>query len=526
MKFQLIKIMQARGVLLQESGAYLVLATSVVVALLFLTGLAIDSARLYLTKRELQTAVDAATIGGSNLIVTRPDLQIVGAGSPGAPTVESMTRDLLRSNLLRMGFDPANAETAASQANICFGDPDLLASSCPSPALSPESGIKLSANIVQPTLIIGLLPGMAQQNSVNSSSIVSNLRLRAALVLDDSYSMGNPLPAAPQDCAADQSRMCGVKYASSKFMDISLPFDRIGGVKFSTNYAFGGSSSGYCAIDAHPLSSTTPDSVFYDNMMNDAAPLASLAPAGIHGVNLTRLRRNVSSMVPLANTDIGAGIRTATNLLLDPALGPVQKNELLVMVLVTDGAPFLDCGPVAAWKPYFLTRDDGIGPQDRRIENMCSRYLNQPQNDLGKFQGFGADSYETARRLNFIDSIQAADEARERGITIFTIGVGGTNDTDPEYLNSPFQDTSDTQHPVLLWRLANDQGRMRSPPILPNSGSWTPYSQDYKWDFPCVMSGNDLRSKPNGHYYNVTDGAQLTSAFEDIAGTIRNKLAR
>ena len=91
-----------------EAGIYLAWLAGIFFVLLALVGLAVDSARLYFTKRQLQNAVDAATVAASNLMVTSPGRMLEGDGSHG-PTVESMSRDIIRENLRQKSITQKSA---------------------------------------------------------------------------------------------------------------------------------------------------------------------------------------------------------------------------------------------------------------------------------------------------------------------------------------------------------------------------------------------------------------------------------
>jgi len=503
-----------------ERGIYLPLAVGGFFLVLTFVGLAVDTARLYRAKIELQQAVDAAAVASARLLVSSPGATL--AADAGRAYQDSVA--IITSNLLAAGY---SAETVADMRDrqdghlisACTG---LNGACCYTPgqtfACSVTAGeerryIEISARLRQPTLLLGFLPGIAQSTFISSRGTIENLKMQAILVLDSSWSMNEGWGGS------GQTKGGSLKIAAKAFVDTLLPFDELAVVKFSAV----GDGQAVSMDDYEPFNTTQNRTLLRAGYANDSQRIfpapnnqANLLQigAGATGVaNKSQAKSAIDSLTFSGNTDIGSGVWRAKTLLDGASTG--NTNILKLILLVTDGAPYgveNNYLPLTWWtvgeRPRLpLPNPNCVGHP--LWPALLRPTLCDGSNNVSLCQN------NRRQRLRMLDAIIESDLARDAGYVVYSIGAG----IEDNKLSSPFQNSENTAtlKRFLLRRVANDQTAMRQLVPFPDPEDFLPPDPAYPWDFPCVPTGQELGAKPVGQYLVADNNQALLDAFLQVA---------
>lgn len=475
-----------------DAGATLVMVTFLSIVFLAFLGLVTDAARLYLTKRHLQTAVDAAAVAGSRDLIMNPNLEL--------EDVETRASNVAIENLKRLGYgnlDQLLGDANGQFLNVCFGEDGACG------AYPTEDGvmgryIRTETLLMVPTFLMGRL-GSSDNAYVRAAAYIQNLKLRVGLCLDESGSMGTSFTSSYANCSGDQTRMCAVREAAKDFLDQLAPFDQAAVFGFDTN------TTGLKSPVAMNGNVPYPDSPSHPNNMenlefNHLANSRTLFDFtqivdGDGNDNRAAMKAGISYLTPGAQTDIGSCIRRARQAF--DALGATPPNTIDLLVVLTDGQPMnSDRTSILTWH--------GVGPsgEDQRpLTAGCnSDYFPDESNPSTGF-------------LPYLDAVIESDNFRETGRLIYAVGVGFSSNPRPAAIGNVMYSS------VLLDRIVNDQGmQLADEPRLINPITYPPIDPEYTRDFPCVKSGRDL-SGPEGTVLYANDQDALDSAFQTIADT-------
>jgi Flp pilus assembly protein TadG len=516
----------------RERGVYIVFLGLTFLALLAIVGLAIDAAKLYRTKVELQSAVDAATVAGDHLLVTQPTMLF--------SEVRTRVAEVFKENLHSMKIDSSQiddilANTAPQSFNVCFNDPNSsqACSADPTDTNAKRRYIQVIAAVTQPTLILGVIPGFTKSNLVVAQSLAENLKLQILLVVDVSGSMDDDFGTG----ANKKKKIDALHIAGTDLVNTLLGFDELGIVTFSVDMTGSDDTVAYTPND-EPLADANNWSRVLGNFLNDADnPLALTQVENTGPIdNRPLMKSKINALMPLQGTDTGAGLRMARKIFDSTPLPP---KTIRIIVVATDGAT--NSGAPLTWFNVGDTRPApfGIGVPDYGPGSTSSndRPLNRPfltppricNSPFLPITNMGRPNGLTLQRLRFLDTIIEADQARDSGNLIWAIGLG-----DPDLdNNSPFQNFGDDLLKLpLLTRIANDQEQMplrslATPQPTPRWVVPTP-NPSYPWDFPCIRSGQTLKNDSKqkvGKFTLASDAAALSEAFKNIA-TIRIKVTQ
>lgn len=502
-----------------ERGVYLPLMLSGFLVVLVLVGLAVDTARLYRAKIELQQAVDAAAVSSARLLVSSPGATL--AADAGRAYQDSVA--MITSNLLAAGY---SAQTVADMRDrqdghsitACTG---LNGTCCYTPGqtftCSLSAGeerrfIEISARLKQPTVLLGFLPGIAESTFVSSRGTIENLKMQAVLVLDNSTSMRDNWGGS------GQTKGAALKAAAKAFVDTLLPFDELGIVKFSS----GQPDQSILMSNNEPLNTSQNLDRLRANYANDSqkifpsagtsANLIQIGSGTTGTANKNAAKSAIDSLDFDGFTDIGSGIWRAKTAL-DGASG-ANSNILRLILLVTDGAPYGTVGtylPITWWtmgeRPRIAL--DCVGhPLWEALErlDLCAGV---PQSEMTACQD------KRRNRLRALDAIIESDLARDAGYVVYSIGAG----SEDGQVASPFQNSENygALKRFVLRRIANDQGAMRLTTPFPDPNDFIPPDTTYPWDFPCVPTGLQIRTKPVGQYLVANNSQTLLDAFLQVA---------
>lgn len=534
----LLQLFNLKRLARSERGGYLIIMAAGCVVFIAAAGWAIDSARLYWTKSELQRAADAAALAGARILVRYQSVGYV----PGPTGVEERVKGILEENLRISRFTQAEIDEVIGTTSqpgtiqVCFNKdrPDPITNPCNRNPTSPNLQrrfIWVGAQINRKSLILGLLPGFAKFNPVPVSAFAENLALEVVLVLDNTGSMRTKLNPADT-----KTKMDYLREAASAFVGKLLPFDKVGVVTFDIN----GPSVSYSGLQkdvnkepkqdpADPISIFNKIRADYENdsrifigLPTDPDPNRwNLQPiedaSGSHIPTIQDMinQRSVDAahptiMTPGGSTNLGSGIWRGRDMLDREDGGTVPLNTWRMLIFLTDGSP----------NTYTPVTWLNVGDRPLDISNPggCnSLFLSRPVYETNPD---GSDG--TVKRLREIDAIVEADLARRSNYSVYAVGLGNP---DSNRL-SPFQSmTSDDMKWALMQRIANDQTEMTKASPAPTPG-WTNPAPipPYLWDFPCVPDGNAIKGEPNGTFWLATSGQSLIDAFAALA-EVRTKLS-
>ncbi|MFM1846858.1 MAG: von Willebrand factor type domain [Pseudomonadota bacterium] len=501
-----------------DGGIYLPLLASGLLGLVIIVGVAIDTARLYRVKIELQQAVDAAAIASSRLVVNSPSVTLSGDAS----RVYSDSLQIVGGNLLAAGYsadavldmrDRQNGQgidaCIGPNNSCCFvpGQPFV----CSLSSSEERRFIEISARFRLPTLIVGGLPGFSGSNLVSARGVVENLRMQTVLVLDRSGSMDD-------EWEGSVKKGDFLKTAAKAFIDTLLPFDELGIVSFSATT----DTTAPAMANFEPLNDSANLALLRGNYANDSAKLYPTGNIGLIQIGSGNTVKNaakaaIDTLAFSGNTDIGSGIWRAKTILDGGAAG--NSNILRLIIVVTDGTPYGTANnylPITWWS---------MGERPRNAQNCGGHPLwSVLESPCPLSSGQMATCQNNRRqRLRMLDAIIESDLAREAGYVVFTVGAGEEDGS----LAAPFQNISalSSLKRFLLRRVANDQAAMRLTTPYPNPNNFVPPDPAYPWDFPCVPSGAQLATKPRGQYLLANSGQELIDAFREIAN-VRSRFQR
>ncbi|RMG45487.1 MAG: hypothetical protein D6719_00205 [Candidatus Dadabacteria bacterium] len=578
MQYPFSKKISSESLYTDDRGIFMIIVAAGAVALVALIGLAVDCANIYLTKRQVQTVVDSAALAGGRILVFQIDATI--------DDVKARMVNLARENLAKMNFSQEDIDRIAPDPEgglppSCDSEEAINSALCISVAENRQE-LQIAMRTMPQLHFIHILPGISKFLEVSAAAKAVNTKLQVVLVLDVSWSMGEPVPNPPAGC---WNRLCAAQYAANKFLDMMLPFDEAAIVTFSSNYSDDIRPPVTAAQMLNNYSNDARVEYPCPDYVNPASPppppscaSSPFLQMGVKGrtpaedsAARQKFRAIIDSLHKEHNTNIAAGLYKARRLF----SGPVPENTQRAIVLFTDGSPytrregfsgpistpdqtmqailqnpsdtvdtdmyFLQCGNRSLEKNKLQLRQLGVPalmPASRRYVDI---------ND-GPFAdqepGHGNNLIEVRRRLRFIDAILEAQAAQDRGVIVYTIGLGPIDQgiypsrTDDPYpaprtYYSAFQSGgidpihnirySEQVKEAFMALMANDQARLKNPTVLPDPMP-AGYEASYFWKFPCVPNGPERVGKPEGIFVSVSDGEGLVNAFELIAHDLRTRL--
>jgi len=521
-----------------ESGVYLIWFLLIIVALIGVCGLAIDTARLYQAKKELQNIADATTLAAARMLIERQDLDY--------NQVEAKTRDLIRENLILTGLDRglnlSDQTWWSLHTKICFDQQGDCSTGQPpaTDAANFRRHASVELKLELPTLLVSILPGVSKFSTLNAWASAKNLGLEVVMVLDVSRSMEDDAGSgdAPSGSCPDVrkwSKLCWLKYASKAFVDALLPSDKIGLTDFSTfitspatNPTYQPYESPYCSqhdcwsTDRRVIDTISNWQLVWQTFQQHDSKIVSDITALSDAAAKNFIKSGIDSLQIIRSTDLASGIYKGRSLLNST---PVVANTQKVLVVLTDGMPYAHdstCRVSQNGSPlYYLNclKDDGSG----QFENIAQCENGESAQILGPFPASVltssggtdhlSDTEEQIRRERYLNAIVESDKARDLGQVVYSIGFGGQDNNSQNQFQSAF---TDSRKDFLLGRVANDQVFMRNPsPTLPTGLIGA--NQDYPSDFPCTRKGAALLNRPQGTYFRADKGTDLVQAFFEIA---------
>jgi len=389
----------------RERGQTVVLFAVFLIALLLLTGLAIDFGRVYLTRARLSKAVDAACLN---------------AARSYSPTDG--------------GALAQQVATSAFNANYGSGGPAITVASTPDPNNAANTLLNCNATTTSNTLLLGILPGLSTVN-VPAYAQTRRATLVMTIVLDRSGSMSSDGGwTAATGCASGGGHCNAANGAIPKFITyFDNARDYIGLVSYannaSTDVPLTGNPGGFCT----PTCATGP------------------------------FQTKLAGLIPTGATFTLGGITNATY---NNQVPSPPGNVFRVIVLLTDGlanvtqAPTLGC----VNPNYSPINFGGYDPPATQVgfyypvdgSTLCTIADNGTpacvpgggctattflRHDWGLQVPFTrANVSADAKAL----TLTAADQLRSASTTVFTIGVG--NNIDPLFLQQIANDPASSAY--------------------------------------------------------------------------------
>ncbi|RMG42740.1 MAG: VWA domain-containing protein [Candidatus Dadabacteria bacterium] len=528
MQYRSFRALNKSKVYGDEHGVFLVIAAAALIAIIGLIGLAVDCANLFLTKRQLQTVVDASALAGGRVLVFQIDTT--------TDQVRARMVKLIRENLALMNYSQQEIDKLApdpknSLPPTCNSDAALT-----SPLCIDISDNRQQVNIAlrrTPSLhFLNVIPGIDKFTQVSAAAKAVNTKLEVVLVLDMSWSMNRSIPNPPPGCS---DRLCAAKYAANKFLDMMLPFDEATIVTFASNYSKDVSPAvktvpaDYTALTAEErlanyandarVEYPCPD---YSSSISPPQPATcSSSPFVMMGDKNSATRQNFKNLINAldlyGNTNIGAGLYKARNLF----VGDPPPNTQRTIILFTDGSPATEpgaySGPLSSadmahkailQNPYDSVDTDMYFLQcgDRTLEEnkLQLRQLGVPalasiekryvEYDKDTLFGYNADqvpskgpnnnNYELQRRLRFMDAILEAQAAQRRGIIVYTVGLGPIDpNVYPSRVDDPYPASRIFYSPF-------QDGRQKN-----NAAIGSQYAEQVKEAFMALLANDQTRLK-------------------------------
>jgi hypothetical protein len=187
----------------RENGVFIPLFAGILIAFIFIVGLAVDTVNLLLAQQRLQRAVDAASLGATYRLRHESNA-----------TVESIARQIVADNLNRMGlaFDPT-----AFAVNV-------------TPTIAPRQ-VEVTGSIDIDLIILDWIPGFPHDSPVGAEATAESLTAMVSIVLDTSNSM-NATTACPSGTCSNLSLL---KDAAKSFVDLFGADDSLALVTFNSS---------------------------------------------------------------------------------------------------------------------------------------------------------------------------------------------------------------------------------------------------------------------------------------------------
>lgn len=405
-----------------ERGQALVFGAFFMLGLLFVGGLGVDTAHVFLKKSKIQRAADASTMAA----ITR-----YADGITETEAIESAAEELAEYNLLEMGIH--EDEIINLEATLSINENNVA-------TLSLETDVDVD------TFFMKLIPGeQLDKVAIKARSSARRVPAIISLVFDTSGSM---------DCnGACPEKLQALKDAATTFIEaFQDDLDQVAIIEFNYNAEV---LEPMQLIDKEELIETIDD-LSTGGWTNIA-----------EGIKLGRLE--------LESTENPEAIK-ALVLFSDGAPNTLSPN-------FTDGKYFLDENFPNEDPTHFHYVVEGMTNAVKHpvsLNQICSkvRYcfdtFEYADSRLNVVPGslYVDRNSQTEKVMESYDiSIVEADYAKADGSSVYTIGLG-TEDTET---SDAYQDTGDGQtlKPILLRRIANDPASKNDPqfPEFPNNSS-------------------------------------------------------
>ncbi len=345
-----------------ERGVYLVFLAVLLVPLLYVIGMAIDSAQLEIDSLRVQRAADAGAVVGASLIARKTD-----------PEVVAVARAVARDNYDR---------------NVLFYDPAQLDQYIAVPALVTSSTLRVTAVTRSQTHIIGKFVSGEDEYSPAGRAVAQRRPVAIAIVADVTGSMLCPSVGScgSYGAPAGSRKIDALKVAAKQFVnEFSEQRDFIALVSYST----------YLSTSA---------SQYYKHRVHDYPLNQDYSDVNFINFSKTNIRNKIDGLVANGGTNIQSGVLGGIDELmrLEPMLQAQTRQDasefLKVLLLITDGSPNAYLGDISK-SVYPQSNVDQIG-----IPSGCPA--------------------PTGREKYYLYPVRLIEWARQQGILVFTIGVG------------------------------------------------------------------------------------------------------